>query len=479
MIVPVEPPVFTTFVSSHEPYVDMQLNVEHPPFIRAGQYELMVLGAGAFTLAKSKDISLSVALYIEPTHAQAELALFKGLSALELRTVSLDPCGFNFKDNTQCKFSPTTFFNGLFSGQKFDQAVRIQIEQPMSPQVLREALSYQLQPILAEQVDLDQAKMLQLAFEAMFDDLSAELQPGDELLFSATNICEYSFSLSVNGDFNPIFSSSTRSVIDHPELQMAFFQVFSQDTEVGDGNLRDRFTDRAPLLWATQDLKAHLDLLDNHWNTLDWAASADWLQFSLLDKSASTLRLAGSTSMKSSSGLLWSHRLADVALYVDWDLYDDAIPAKIEDRILYLVEEKQKLGHSMGFEFTIGRDMKAFDLTQPLLDQMMLLWAKDWRFGNPQLVAQAKTAFRTLFPLQLREGDRLMLLCDEDNRLVLFLNGEPWNMITYASRMLWSSLLKALVKEDHLIKSTRHRQDLLRTFVDPAQLPPLPPFHGM
>jgi hypothetical protein len=451
------PPVYTTYVS-YEPYLDTQLDVWHPPTVRSFVHELMVLGAGPHTLTNGKASNsvspqVSIAMYIEPTLAKTQLDMFRGFSALELRSVTVDTDRSPAKQ-TKRKFVPATFYAGLGSGQ-FDRAIRIQIEEPLPSHLLLESLSAQLEPFLSS-VDAQEREALKEEFKAMFDDIAdTVLQTGDELLFSVTQqLGSDYFTLSVNGDLNPL-DEPLRMVTDQPILTDAFFNVFLDQT-----SLSDRFTDRAPLLWSAGFMNFQLVTAgrQDQWPKMS-KDTPEWAQLQMFEEQiGATTRLAGMTTLQAGS-MPWSGELAEVSLYVDYELYDENVPRDLDDRILYLL--CNDIGHTFGLGLRIGMDITASDLVNRLLEGMDLEFWTDEIIGANR--AKAEKIFRNLFPFFLNKGDRLMMMRDSSWRLVMFVNGKPWNMTTECSRILWSALFRAILDEPSIFKNN-HRYSLVKFF---------------
>lgn len=276
----------------------------------------------------------------------------------------------------------------------------------------------------------------------MFEDFRDNMfQRGDELLFSVTqHLGTDCFTVTVNGDFDPLSTySSSRLVVDQPELVHAFFSLFTDRTEP---ILSDRFTDRAPLLWAQSRLNCRLQRYEHQtvWPLFD-AKTPLWLKLSMFDKQSSVARLAGMASL-SSGRMPWSNTLTEVGFYVDWELYDGWVPDTFENEDIIQYIQSRQDNATLGFGFTIEMDMRSSVLVDKLLSGMDLdLYTRE----DMELSNIASKIFRNLFPFYVYKGDHLVLIKDAQHRLVMFVNGVPWHLATELSVIVWDAIFGALV----------------------------------
>jgi hypothetical protein len=300
-------------------------------------------------------------------------------------------------------------------------------------------------------------------FQAMFFGLG-ELETGDEILFTLkmgdvdddTGLMLFPdvFRLSVNGvcDWK---SEPWKLIRNEPILMVAFLHIF-MDSDGKDRDLRDRFTDRAPLLWASGSMNI---------NITTWGTQTLWpkmardtptcVSLSMFNRPDTHTTLVGMAALDNGKFGMWRAPLVQIGLYVDVDLLSEGlIPDRVEARSTYI--GLHNTGKTLGLGFRIESDMDSSELIDKLIRSMDLeFWCED--IVDPSI---PETHFRTLFPLFFNKGDRVMVLSDASRRLAVFVNDRPWNFKTDYTALLWTALFEGLLGRKSLLGEKRY--DLVR-----------------
>lgn len=433
----VEPACYTNpsqeYVVSQEPYMDIVSNVVHPPTMKAGneRYEMMVLGAG------SSDY-YSIAMYIDPSHGRMELEEFKGRSSSELRTQT---------GNMQSKRFSVPFYNKVAHASS-DKAMRLVITEPIEKEAMINNLIEMMKPRLGKE-GADPATQAELlnSFESMMTlGEDKEFSKNDELIFSVTN---GDFGVSLNGE-------QQTETIDNDAFEAAFFNVWV-DEQTAHLDAKERFADRAPLMWSRGEYD--LKIAEGDLKAVDVAHPESVAMF--YGGKQTNMALGGKTTSPDNT--------MDVSLYVDYKFFTDV------SRDSAVVS--QLLGRSMtrALRFSMVTDVVTSVFINQLVSAMDPTLEEE--IEDKQAITKAKTNLRNGFPFEFSKGDTFYLACDhKSDQLACQLDGAAGSsevaVVTESSKQLCKALFTAYLGESSILGEGR--KDLV-AFIQPGQVAPPAP----
>lgn len=366
------------FVVPKEPYTDSMTGVVHPAIIRAGNmdHELMVLGAGPLqqTVSSVTINAYSVAMYVDPVRARQDFQDFEGLSAVELRAMP-------------------EFFDSL-RDSSFDKAMRIIIKYAVSREEMLSGLSEPFSASLTRQGAGDRTDELLDILASLLIDMT--YTAGDELVFSLTN---GGFSLSVNSD-------TGRAVIEGDTLfNEAFFGIYT-DAESPAPKARERYPDRAPLLWLRGDIE--FKLVQNQ-NLVERSTAPVDVSVTVHGHTSQAMYTGMSTQ---NSGSMFGSKQAEVALYVD-TVFTGLHSAADFSAVTLLDMTYATHNHTRVLRFKMLKEMVGTDFVSIIVDAMSGT-LDTLMLGDPARIDNAKRNFRNLFPFTLRVEDVFYIACSRD-----------------------------------------------------------------